>query len=139
MCFDYDSMTLIKENILIHETWKMFKKNHVRFFRNAVKRIRFECYQKYEKCCRDFIQLKDLRILFKKTLLIYDILISFSLFCFSTLSIIFKNLIQLFANVSHNILCSLIWIRNEITIFAKLLNFLRKIKSTCFNLFSSVI
>ena len=138
-CFDYDSMTSIKKNILTHETREAIKKNHVRFLRNAIKKIRFECCQKYKKCCRDLAQLKDLKILFEKTLLTYDILINFSLFCFSILSTISKNLIQLFASVSHNILCSLIWIRNEITIFAKFLNFLRKIKSIYFNLFNSVI
>ena len=104
-----------------------------------MKKIRSECCQKYEKCCHDLAQSKDLKISLKRTLLIYDILINSSLFCFLTLLTIFKNLIQLFANVSHNILCSLIWIRSEITTFAKLLNFLRKIKSICFNLFNNII
>ena len=107
-CFNCDSITSIKKNILIYETRKAIKKNHVRFFRNIMKKICSECCQEYEKYCYNFVQLKNLRISLEKTLLIYDILINSSLFCFSTLLIIFRNLIQLFASVLHNILCSLI-------------------------------
>ena len=132
-------MTPTREDILALETWKAIKKGHARFLRNAVKRIRSGCCQGYEECCRDLARSNGLRIPLERALLIYDILISSSLFCFPALPTIFRNLIQLFASVLHNTLCSLIWIRSGITTLARLLNSLRKIKPTCFNLSSSVI
>jgi hypothetical protein len=106
--YDYDPIAPVKEDILDYGTRDATKRGHARFLRNAANRIRSGCCPGYEECCRNLARSNGLRILLERALLTHDILVSSSLFSFTVLLTFCRNLIQLFASVLHNILCSLV-------------------------------
>lgn len=138
MCFDYDPTAPTREDILVHGIREATNRGYVYFLRNAVDRIRSDCSQGFELCCRDLARSKGLSIPLERALLIHDILVSYSLFGFPISLTSLRNLIHLFGGLSHGILCSLVLIRRGITTLARPSSSLRRTKPTCFNLSRSV-
>jgi len=105
--FDYDPTAPIKEDILVHGIWEATQRVHARFLLNAVNKIRSGCYRGFEECCRDLARSNGLAIPLERALLIYDILVSSSLFGLRILLTFFRSPIHEFADYSSNVLCSL--------------------------------
>ena len=103
---NYDPMAPEADDIERYGLQEATKRRHARFLRNAASRIR-SC-RGYEECCRDRARVNRLGLELERALLIYDVLVSSSLFGFQTPLTFLRNLIHVFASVLRNTFSSLV-------------------------------